>query len=558
MSERIILLPEEVRTKIRAGEVVERPVSVVKELTENSIDAGSSRIICEVERGGLERIKVIDNGEGMNPRELELSLERYATSKIKTIDDITHIRTFGFRGEALPSIRAVSELFIESKPESAETGFSLRAIGEEIIEKRPCPRKSGTTVDVKRLFFNIPVRRKFLKSESVEFRHIKRLFIALALVNRNIHFTLFNNGSLNLDIPPSNDLNTRLVHIIGFQTVQNLLSLSNKGEGIDVEGIISKPEESTSRRDFQYIFVNRRWINSNLIRQAIYKAYGNSLWGKHPSFAIEIYIPGTELDINVHPMKKEVKFNNEREIFKFIYNSIKDELISKKGLPEIEENRAFVFKETEKEYFAGEEQELFQEDKGEKLIYREEKTIPKGFWQLHNSYIFASTKTGFMILDQHAAHERILYDQIIRREGSMPPQLLLFPLRLELTIQEEEFLEGNIENFYELGFRIKKFSGRTIIIEGIPSFMKKIDEDVVHDLFHKMTENVSGKEVFNTMAKEVACKSAIKAGEDLKQEEINRLFDNLFATDDPYTCPHGRPTMIKFSIAELERRFKRR
>ena len=558
MSEKIIILPKEVRERIRAGEVVDRPASVIKELIENSIDAGSKRILCEVERGGVERIKVIDNGMGMSPLDLERSLERYSTSKIKHISDIPTIHTLGFRGEALPSIRAISEIVIESKPQEADMGFLIKAQGEEIVEKRPQPRKNGTTVDVRRLFFNTPARRKFLKSESVEFRHVRRVFIALAIENREIHFTLFNNGSLNLEIPPARELKERLKHILESDIVHNLLSFSKDGEKITIEGVGSKPEKARSGRDFQYIFVNRRWVNSNLVRQALYKAYGSSLWGKHPIFVIEISLPGTEIDINVHPTKKEVKFSRERELFESIYSSVKHALTSKNGLPELEKEKVLFFKEEEKRFGEREEQTLFAIVKDKEKVYEEEKTIPKGFWQLHNSYIFASTKTGFMIVDQHAAHERIIFDRIMRRKESIPPQMLLFPLKIDLTIQEEEFLEENIESFYELGFRIKKFSGRTIIVEGIPPFMKEIDEDVVHDLFQAIIESISGKEGFNEIARQVACKSAIKAREELKQEEMNKLFDNLFATDEPYTCPHGRPTMIKFSLDELEKRFKRR
>ncbi|MCK4233740.1 DNA mismatch repair endonuclease MutL [candidate division WOR-3 bacterium] len=557
-TEKIIILPRGVREKIRAGEVVDRPASIVKELIENSIDAQSTRVICEVDRGGLERIKVIDNGLGMSPLDLERSLERYATSKIRGLSDLSCISTFGFRGEALPSIKAVSDLVIESKLKDAETGFLIRANGEEIVEKRPQPAKVGTTVDVRKIFFNTPARRKFLKSESTEFRHIRRVFVALALENRKVHFTLFNNGKLNLEVPPSNGIKERFKYILEGDIVNNLLTFSNDDKNITIEGVISKPEKAVSGRDFQYIFVNRRWVSNNVIRQAIYKAYGNSLWGKHPIFVVEIFISGTEIDINVHPMKKEVKFSKAKDIFELVYNSVKDTLKSKSELPELDKERVFYLREEEKGFAKQEEHLLFSSEKIDVKDYKGEKTIPKGLWQLHNSYIFASTKTGFMIVDQHAAHERILFDKIIRRKEQLPPQMLLFPLRIELSISEEEFLQGSVEIFYELGFRIKKFSGKTIIVEGIPPFMKEINEDVIHDLFEFLEENVREKGLFNEIAKQIACKSAIKAGEELKQEEMNILIDNLFATDEPYTCPHGRPTMIKFTLDELEKKFKRK
>jgi len=557
VSRNIIILPKEVREKIRAGEVVERPASCVKELIENSIDAGSNRIVCEIERGGMGRIKVADDGVGMSPENLFSSVERYATSKIKCIDDISRISTFGFRGEALPSIRAVSEMVVESRTESQETGFLIRMQGEEVIEKRPQSRKVGTTVDIRRLFFNTPARRKFVKSESVEFRHIRRVFTALAIGNRDIHFTLFNNGSLSLDIAPSSDLKRRVGNLVRGDTREHLVSLIEDNRGIRINGVVLMPEYGQSGRDFQYIIVNKRWVMSNLIRKAIYKAYGNSLWGKHPIFVVEITIPGDEIDINVHPTKKEVKFSEERVVFETVFSAVSKTLSDKKTLPDVEKEVMSFVSEGTTGYGKDKVQIVFP-TKEEEQIFKREVSMPKDFWQLHNSYIFASTKTGFMIVDQHAAHERIIFDRIVRRKKSIPPQMLLFSLRVELSIKEEEFLEDSIQDLYELGFRIKKFSGKTIVVEGVPPFMKEIDETIIHELLQDIIESAGSENQFIEIAKQIACKSAIKAGQELKQVEMNELFDNLFATDNPFSCPHGRPTIIKFPLKELEKKFKRR
>ncbi len=557
MSNKIVVLPKEVREKIRAGEVIERPSSVVKELIENSIDAKSTRILCEVERGGAQRIKVVDNGVGMNPVDIEQSLQRYATSKMRTIGDLTRLETLGFRGEALPSIRAISEVCIESKQKADETGFLILAEGDEIKERRPQPRTEGTTVEVKRLFFNTPARRKFLKSEPTEFRHIRKVFLALALKNRSIHFTLFNNGAAVLDLPPTARLRERFAQILNRSVEQDLLEFKRDFGGMNIHGVASKPEKAHSTRDAQYIFVNGRWVQNSIVRQALYKAYGKSLWGKHPVFVIEITIPGTSVDINVHPNKKEVKFKRERDIFEAVYSAIQDAITDKQQLPDIERERRSIFPERSTPYEAIEEQTLFAGEDGISEPGKES-MVPKGFWQLHGSFIFASTKTGFMIVDQHAAHERIIYDRILRRREPLPPQMLLFPLRVDLTLQENEFLEEHIDGFYELGFRIKKFSGNSIVIEGIPPFMREINEEIIHALLEDMIEGVTGKDVFQEMAQQVACSAAMKAGEELKGDEMNKLFDSLFATDDPYTCPHGRPTMIKFTIEELEKKFRRR
>lgn len=557
MSDNIVILAREVREKIRAGEVVENPSSVVKELIENSIDAKSTRIVCEVEGGGLKKIRVVDNGTGMSPENLERSLKRYATSKIKDIDDISAIHTFGFRGEALPSIKTVSELIVESKLAEEDVGFLVQAEGEKIVEKRPQPRKKGTTVEVRKLFFNTPARRKFMKSESVEYRKIREVFNALVLRNRNIHFTLYHNGSLKFDAPPAGTLKMRVEQILGSNSISELMDFSYSYGRVKVEGVISKPEKGKSRRDFQFIFVNKRWVKSNLIGKAVYKGYGETLWGKHPRFVIEVSLPKNELDVNVHPTKREILFSRKQDVFESVFLSIKKEISNKKELPELSKHRGFYPIEGSKVERVKEERLLFSIQEEEKSTY-DEGSIPKGFWQLHDSYIFASTKTGFMIVDQHAAHERIIFDRIMRRKSPLPPQMLLFPLNIDLSIEEEEFLEGNIEDFYELGFRIKKFSGRTVIFEGIPPFLKEIDEELVHDLLQDLMGNREGKDSFKEIAKEVSCKAAIKAGKEMKQSEINQLFDNLFATEEPYTCPHGRPTMIKFTLKELEKKFKRR
>jgi DNA mismatch repair protein MutL len=556
VSGNIIVLPREVREKIRAGEVIENPSSVVKELIENSIDAQGTRIMCEVEAGGLAKIRVIDNGIGMSPQNVERSLMRYATSKIKDIDDISSIHTFGFRGEALPSIKSVSELIIESKSADEEVGFLVRAEGERIVEKRPQPRKKGTTVEVRRLFFNTPARRKFMKSESVEFRRIREVFNALALRNRDIHFTLFHNGSLKFDAPPTHTLKMRVEQILGNNSISELMDFSDSYGRTKVEGVISKPANAKSRRDFQFIFVNRRWIKSSLVGKAIYKGYGETLWGKHPRFAIELSVPQSEIDINVHPTKREVLFSKKRDIFESVFLSIKKKISDKKKLPELSKDRGFYPIGASKASGVKEEKLLFSIEDEEKGSYDD--SLPKGFWQLHDSYIFASTKTGFMIVDQHAAHERIIFDRIMRRKSPLPPQMLLFPLSIDLSIEEEEFLEESIQNFYELGFRVKKFSGKTVIFEGIPPFLKEIDEELVHDLLQDLMGSGESKDSFKEIAKEVSCKAAIKAGKEMKRAEINQLFDNLFATEEPYTCPHGRPTMIKFTLKELEKKFKRR
>jgi DNA mismatch repair protein MutL len=557
VSDKIVILPQEVREKIRAGEVIERPASVVKELIENSIDAESTQIICEVERGGAKRIKVIDNGIGMSPDDLVLCIERYATSKIRTMGDLVRLETLGFRGEALPSIRAIAELTIESKRKADETGFLISTQENEIIERRPQPRIDGTSVEIKRLFFNTPARRKFLKSDATEFRHIRKVFLALALAHNAIHFKLINNGSVVLGLPPAKGVRERLGAILDLGIEKDLLEFKNDVGVIVVHGVVSKPEHAQSTRDAQYIFVNKRWIQSATVRQAIYKAYGKSLWGKHPVCVIEIALPGSSVDINVHPAKREVKFRRENEVFEAVYASVQGIITSKEMLPRLEREGRFIFSGQPTGYVRAEEQTLFAKEVSQSGV-ESERMVPKGFWQLHGSYIFASTKTGFMIVDQHAAHERIIYDQIVRRKEPLPPQMLLFPLRVDLALEEGDFLEAHVDSFYELGFRMKKFSGNTMVIEGIPPFMREINEEVVHELLQDIIEDASGKDAFQKIAQQVACKAAMKAGEELAGDEMNKLFDSLFATDDPYTCPHGRPTMIKFTVEELERKFRRR
>jgi DNA mismatch repair protein MutL len=336
-----------------------------------------------------------------------------------------------------------------------------------------------------------------------------------------------------------------------------MLEFEHDFQSIHMRGVASKPDKAHSTRDTQYIFVNARWVQNTMVRQAVYKAYGKSLWGKHPVFVLDISLPGSSIDVNVHPSKREVKFRHQRDVFEAVYSVIQNAITDKRQLPVMEEKGRSIFPERTARYEQVKEQTLFVGEQ-RKDVPVHEHMVPKGFWQLHGTYIFASTKTGFMIVDQHAAHERIIYDQILKRKEPLPPQMLLFPLRVDLALQEQEFLEEHIDVFYELGFRIKQFSGSSIVIEGIPPFMNEISEEVVHKLLEDMIEEVTGKDVFQEMAQQVACNAAMKAGEELNSDEMHKLFDSLFATDDPYSCPHGRPTMIKFTIDELGRKFRRR
>ncbi|MEO0004733.1 MAG: DNA mismatch repair endonuclease MutL [candidate division WOR-3 bacterium] len=527
------LLPEEVVRKIAAGEVIVRPVSVVKELIENSLDAGARQIRVEVKAGGKNLIRVTDDGTGMTRDDVRLAVSRYATSKLETADDLTRVTSYGFRGEALAAIAAVSRLTIETNTDEDQPGTKLDVEGGEIKEIAETVRAKGTTVTVRSLFFNLPVRRAFLKSENYEFRLIAEMVRNYCLACPEVGFELIHNDRSLFKIPPVSGVKERLAFLFDKRLVQSLIDFRVDNPSLTLAGFFTEPSQLKGFYDIQAIFFNRRPVRSQTVTRAVYDGYGALLAGRTPNFIIFLETDPSALDVNIHPTKQEVRFADERFLFDFISESIHKRLM-------IERQRQI----SAEDFFVP-----------ERLLPDERP--PADLWQLHNTYILAPVASGYVIVDQHAAHERIIYETIRQQQQAAPSQPLLFPLTLELNNEEFEVYERLYPRLAAMGLESKPFGGKTVVVEGIP-LGSYIGKDEVRELFSELASFSTDKAtVDDDLAKLIACKGAIKAGQRLTAEEMQSLINRLFACQEPYFCPHGRPVIIKITLEDLERRFGR-
>lgn len=526
-------LPDEIVRRIAAGEVIVRPASVVKELLENSIDAEAGRIRLEIKAGGKNLIRVTDDGIGMSRNDVRQAVARYATSKLCSVEDLTRIQSYGFRGEALASIAAVSRMTIETNIAETEPGTRLEVEGGETKEIAEIAHPPGTTVTVKALFYNLPVRRAFLKSESYELRLVAEVFRNYALAYPELGFEFLSNDRLVVNLPPVNSFRERLFGLLDRQVVEGLVEFRVDNPVLSLHGFFSDPSQLKGFSLLQLVYFNHRPVRSSTVTRAIYDAYRPLPSGQHPNFIIFIQTDPSRLDVNIHPTKQEVRFADERFLFDFVSEAVR------KGL--------------------GVQQRAQLEDTG---LFTEEKIswdgdFPGGFWQLHNSFIFAQVASGYVIIDQHAAHERILFEEILHRQQEVKPQGLLFPVTLNLNADEFEAYERISDRLRQMGLETKIFSGGTVVVETVPagSFMGK---DELEEFFAELAKTSLEKSVVEQeLAKLLACKGAVKAGQRLTQDEMVSLINRLFACREPYFCPHGRPVIIKMTIEDLERRFGR-
>lgn len=522
---RIIALSEDIIAKIAAGEVIERPASCIKELVENSIDAGAHSISVEVKGNGVEELKVTDDGCGMTAEELGIAIKPHTTSKLKSEEDLFKIRNYGFRGEALPSICKVAEVEISSRVAGEESGNFIKIRGDEVLEKRVTPRTAGTTIRIKDLFYSTPARRKFLKSAAVELKHINYVIEHMALVYPGIVFKLEHNGREIINFGKS-DLKHRISEILGGEFLGTLSPVEHNVMNFAFSGYLSKPFRF-AEKPRQYIFINKRPCRDRLVRRAIETAYAAPLKERAPSFVVFIEVPPEFIDVNVHPRKEEVRFRDETFIFNLIVNGVRMGL----GIKGFTAEKAAVFEEG----FEPRECEV---------------------WQLHSSYILAETPGGLMIIDQHAAHERIMFEKVMREK--VMRQKLLFSMLVELSELEKQFLVEFRDCLEKLGFEIEEFGGATWRVTAIPSVLKECTQEEFKGILLELREYESmSEDKFTGTAKLIACKSAIKAGAGLKRDEMKSLLEELFKTGNPYFCPHGRPTIIKLSTEELEHKFGR-
>jgi DNA mismatch repair protein MutL len=582
---RIRILSPAVASRIAAGETIERPVSVLKELIDNALDAGASQVTIQVE-GSLDRsLTVTDDGEGMTREDAELSIRRHSTSKINEFDDLFRLRTLGFRGEALPSIAAVSAMVIRTCPDEGAPGTEIEVVGGELLGVREIARARGTSVQVRDLFFNVPVRRRFMKTERGELRAALRLLAQLALARPGIRFVLERSGAPAVRYDPVSDLRERASEIFGRGYAQKLLPVDLVREGVTVEGLVGVPEQSRATRDNQVLIVNGRPVTSPLLGHAARVAYGDLIAGdRQPSFVLVVSVDPSLVDVNVHPTKREVKFAREGEVFGAVRDAVLAALASLSPVPRpapsgrgpapwhsaprsgflrepgdpATAQEALAFWSTLRTPLVREEPE--REEAGEGAETPADEEVRK-IWQLHRRYIFAQTQSGLLIIDQHAAHERILYERaLMRLDGSAATsQRLLFPETIELTHGEMEIFGEIQEELRKLGFEVEPFGERTLLVRSIPDDTRGWDHGgLLHDMLDEFTNaGRSIRTVRERVARAFACRAAVKGGTRLSVEEMHALIDALFATSRPHGDPHGRPTLIQIPLAELDRRFGR-
>jgi DNA mismatch repair protein MutL len=553
----IKVLESELVAKIAAGEVVERSASVVKELVENSLDAGATEIVVEAEGGGAEVIRVGDNGDGIPASELELAFDRYATSKIGSLEDLERISSLGFRGEALPSIAAVAEVEIATQSASEVVGNYMYLKKGEVVRKESRARPQGTTLTVRRLFRYFPARLKFLKSANTENNHIANLVSQYALAFPEVKFSLVLDGRPSLRTTGSNDLREAVSQIYGSDLGERMIKVEHTDGPIKISGLTSPPSLGRASRNYLSFFVNRRWVRSPLLTRATEEAYrGLLMEGQHPIVVINVSLPAQELDVNVHPAKAQIRFCHEQAAFSSVKKAVEEGL----ARTPIATSRTVPFSVHSEEW----QKPRMVMDNEPAFVVAElptmELPVLRVLGQLTNTFIIAEGPDGLYLIDQHAAHERILYDRISAQwaQKKVEVQGLLQPITIELSPREEVTLKASKEFLAELGFGIEPFGNRSYLIRTIPALMGTAN---VIEIISALLDDLRSKEGLipweEKIAESLACHGAIRAGQQLNSEEMQELVKQLEQTRQPRTCPHGRPTMIHLSSHQLEKEFGR-
>lgn len=615
-------LPERVVNKIAAGEVIERPAAVVKELVENSIDAGADRIDIIVEKSGARLIKIVDNGCGIPEEQVEIAFSRHATSKIATFDDLNELYSYGFRGEALPSVASVSRLRMVTRTHDAAHGTEIIYEGGVLQSKKPIAAAPGTTIEVENLFFNTPARRKFLKAESTEARHISRMAMALAIGRFDIGFSYTANGRKIYTVPAQGSVGERVPPLLSPS--QRFLTVTGEEGPIRLSGCIGLPDMVQNNRYGQFFFINKRFIGSPTLSHAFVAGYGELIpKGMFPVGALLIEVDPHEVDVNVHPTKAEVRLSREREIHDAVYHLIKETLrqdgiiptfplrsgedeqrpernggnryashtaqprLSGQGvIPGVYQSHT-IDRERLGEFYRPPEHtqpaseprlpsgekvdtetgEVIEEGSAETSISAPAEEGPsQGFrfiGRFANLYLLIEVGEELYVVDQHTAHERVLYEETLRKMAnqSMSGQSLLFPAQVELSPEQFAVFEESTEMLNQTGFAVAPFGGRTVNIEATPTVLARKHKSP-EKVFLKILDDIAslrkaGQDLTKAMAQSIACRSAVMSGDRLNDQEAVHLLEALLACDDRYSCPHGRPTFVRMTKADLDRQFGR-
>jgi len=629
----ITRLPQSVVNKIAAGEVIERPASVVKELVENSLDAGARRIDVTIQQGGAECIRVVDDGCGIPAEQLPLALASHATSKLRDADDLFRVRTLGFRGEALASIAEVSRLLLRSRAAGADGGAELEVAGGQSSEVRPCGSPTGTSIEVRNLFFNTPVRRKFLRSTQTEAGHATEALVRLALGHPRVHFSLRHNERLVHDLPPTDDVAERIRRVFGDSLASRLIWVESAEEAVSLVGYVANPSENRGHARMQYLFLNGRFIRDRSLGHALGEAYRGLLpVGRHAISFLTIQMPPEAVDVNVHPTKLEVRFQDGGRLYSQLLGTLRtkflttdltarleptgdDELAAahdaehtahlrqqlvgwakgqvegwgKTGEPESANTSSVPpFKPWDDSHrraldplvlsklddaqrpwdavAADADAPLYSPTAGaanNAAPTTSGGSVPSPALQIHNRYLVAESSDGVMVIDQHALHERILYEQLRAKvlSGALESQRLLVPEPVDLSAAEAAAVIEQRQLLAELGVEIEPFGGDTVLVLSHPAMLTKMNSaELLRDLVDRLTADgrpPNRRDLLDELLHMMSCKAAVKAGDRLTPDEIAALIEQRHLVQDAHHCPHGRPTALVFTREELDKQFKR-
>jgi DNA mismatch repair protein MutL len=613
MANRVHILSDEIANRIAAGEVVERPASVTKELVENAVDAGADRIVVEAGAGGKESLRISDNGWGMSRDDALLALERHATSKIQDLADLRSLKTHGFRGEALPSVAAVSRMVIETRQPDDLEGTRVDVVGGRVRDVTSVGRSPGTTITLHGLFFNVPARRKFLKGVDTEFRHIANTMTAMGLAYPNIAFELKHNGRESLRLPRA-DRTKRVEQIFNVKFGQDVVEIAGQVNQIGIWGFVGKPEMARKSGQQQTLIVNNRWVQHKAITHAIYEGFGGLLpKGLTPAYCLFLEVDPSRVDVNVHPSKREIRFADERSVYQAVVSSVHDALRKADLVPEMDANTVSVMPTMPSIGESSQAQVLradlasVAEKPRQSYLSRKPEIEPTpqmalpltvrnrpqaqgspatvnrdvfeeadfgqvSVWQLHHKYILAHIKNGVIIVDQQVAHQRVLYERALSHFDKSPAtsQRLLFPQTLDFGLKEILFVREAMPLLERMGFGIRDFGGNTVVIDAIPVGLKAWQEGhLLRELIQEMADaekrtsvppSLQARQITqqeHRLAAAYAWHTSIREGDELGTSEMRGLIDQLFATQEPFVCPYGRPTLVKMGLDELDTRFRR-
>lgn len=589
---RIALLPEQVANQIAAGEVIERPASALKEIIENSLDAGATQIDVQVRGGGRSLLVVTDNGWGMSKDDALLCLERHATSKLRTSEDLSRIGSYGFRGEAVPSIASVSKFRLRSREPEALAGTEIVVNGGKLVEVRETGMAPGTQVEIRSLFFNMPARRKFLRTEPTETAHIKHQMILAGLARPDVGFSVAYDDAPAERWPAAQALGDRIAAIYSDEFLRQMIPIEAEEDGLRLTGFIGQPGVSRAGRQEEHIFVNGRPVTSRTLQFGLQEGYHNALMrGRYPVCVLFLTMDPAGVDVNIHPAKREVRFHDDMRVRQFIVKSVLEVLQGFHSTPV----HATVPEPWKPAYHPAPQPPSFitplpsllqlrpesvgalesQPDLGLPVVSHAPAAAPRAhapenalglrvLGAVANLYLIAEGSEGLVLIDQHAAHERVLFEQMLRRvaQQEILSQKLLLPATLELPPRDADFLLAQMETLNQVGVGISLFGATTFLIDALPPMVKTRDvtefmRNLVTDLQESGGETRKTRRVSEEVIAKTVCRHAVKANDALRPDEWDRLVADLLACDLPYTCPHGRPTMIQISLAELEKKFGR-